>query len=98
MNARTKMQQVEYFVDTDSGYRCDFALFSEFFNAPLMAENNHMSEPDAIRELAKHTKNIVKRFSELSISYNINIITGSMPEMQGGNTLKTFDTDCWKFK
>jgi predicted amidohydrolase/GNAT superfamily N-acetyltransferase len=126
------MQQVEYFVDTVSGYRCDFALFPEFFNAPLMAENNHLSEPEAIRELAKHTQNIVKKFSELSISSNINIITGSMPEikeghlynvgylcrrdgsieryekihvtpdeakvwgMQGGNTLKTFDTDCGK--
>jgi predicted amidohydrolase/GNAT superfamily N-acetyltransferase len=76
------MQQVEFFVDTVSGYRCDFALFPEFFNAPLMAENNHMSEPDAIRELAKHTEIIVKKFSELAISYNINIITGSMPEMK----------------
>lgn len=79
------MQQAEYFVDTVSGYRCDFALFPEFFNAPLMAVNNHLSEPDAIRELAKHTEPIVKRFSELSISYNINIITGSMPEMKDGH-------------
>src|SRR5690606_12424208 len=52
------MQQVEYFVDSVAGYRCDFAMFPEFFNAPLMAEYNHMSEPDAIRELAKHTKEI----------------------------------------
>ena len=29
------MQQAEYFIDTVSGYRCDFALFPEFFNAPL---------------------------------------------------------------
>lgn len=83
-NLQELMQQAEYFVDTVSGYRCDFALFPEFFNAPLMAANNHMSEPDAIRELAEHTENIVKRFSELSISYNINIITGSMPEMKDG--------------
>lgn len=126
------MEQAEYFIDAVSGYRADFALFPEFFNAPLMAENNHLSEPEAIRELAKHTSNIVSKFSELAISYNINIITGSMPEMvnnhlfnagylckrdgaierfeklhvtpdeakvwglQGGNTLKTFDTDCGK--
>ncbi|MCV9387098.1 carbon-nitrogen hydrolase family protein [Reichenbachiella ulvae] len=78
------MQQAEYFVDAVSGYRSDFALFPEFFNAPLMAENNHLSEPDAIRELAAHTEEVVSRFSELSISYNINIITGSMPEIKRG--------------
>ncbi len=75
------LQQVEFFVDAVSGYRSDFALFPEFFNAPLMAENNHMSTPDAIRELAKHTETIVNKFSQLAISYNINIISGSMPEV-----------------
>ncbi len=76
------MNQAEYFLDAVSGYRSDFALFPEFFMAPLMADNNHMSEPEAIRELAKHTDEIIRRFSELAISYNINIITGSMPEMK----------------
>ncbi|MBI9071358.1 MAG: GNAT family N-acetyltransferase [Melioribacteraceae bacterium] len=76
------MQQAEYFIDAVSGYRADFALFPEFFNAPLMAENNHLSEPEAIRELAKHTESLVLKFSELAISYNINIITGSMPELK----------------
>ncbi|HLV40431.1 bifunctional GNAT family N-acetyltransferase/carbon-nitrogen hydrolase family protein [Xanthomarina sp.] len=126
------MQQAEYFIDSVSAYRSDFALFPEFFNAPLMAENNHLSESEAIRELAKFTPTIVQKFSEFAISYNINIITGSMPEikndllynagylckrdgtveryeklhitpdeakvwgMQGGNELKTFDTDCGK--
>lgn len=131
-NLEEVMQQAEFFIDAVSGYRCDFALFPEFFNAPLMAENNHLSEPEAIRELAKHTESIVSVFSELAISYNINIITGSMPEikdgqlfnagylcrrdgtseryeklhvtpdetkvwgMQGGKSLKAFDTDCGK--
>lgn len=81
-NLQELMQQAEYFVDAVSGYRSDFALFPEFFNAPLMAENNHLSESEAIRELAKHTPEIVQRFSELAISYNINIITGSMPEVK----------------
>ncbi len=126
------MQQAEYFIDAVSAYRSDFALFPEFFNAPLMADNNHLPESEAIRELAKHTPEIVRRFSELAITYNINVITGSMPEvkegllynagyickrdgtseryeklhvtpdeakvwgMQGGNDLKTFDTDCGK--
>ena len=76
------LHQAEYFIDAVSGYRSDFALFPEFFNAPLMADNNHMEEPQAIRELAKHTATIVQRFSELAISYNINIISGSMPEIK----------------
>lgn len=75
------MQQAEYFVESVSNYRADFALFPEFFNAPLMFEYNHLSESEAIRELAKYTEPITKRFSELAISYNINIITGSMPEI-----------------
>ena len=79
------MQQVEYFVDAVSGYRSDFALFPEFFNAPLMSEYNQLSEPDAIRELAGFTEEIKNRFAELAISYNINIITGSMPEMVENN-------------
>ncbi len=61
------MNQAEYFVDAVSGYRSDFALFPEFFNAPLMSENNHMSEPEALRDLAKHTDSIVQKFSELAI-------------------------------
>lgn len=76
------MQQAEFFVDAVSGYRADFALFPEFFNAPLMAENNNLSEPEAIRKLAEHTNAIKERFAELAISYNINIITGSMPEVR----------------
>jgi len=75
------MQQAEFFIDAVSGYRSDFALFPEFFNAPLMADYNHLSEPAAIRELSKYTPMIVQKFSEFAISYNINIITGSMPEI-----------------
>jgi predicted amidohydrolase/GNAT superfamily N-acetyltransferase len=131
-NLEELLQQAEFFVDSVSGYRSDFALFPEFFNAPLMAENNHLTEPEAIRELAKHTAAIIQKFSEFAISYNINIISGSMPEivnnklynvgylckrdgtveryeklhitpneakvwgMEGGNLIKTFDTDCGK--
>ncbi|NCO01473.1 MAG: GNAT family N-acetyltransferase [Epsilonproteobacteria bacterium] len=84
-NVEELIQQAEYFIDTVSGYRSDFALFPEFFNAPLMAENNHLSEPDAIRELAKHTHDIIQKFSEFAISYNINIISGSMPEIKDGH-------------
>lgn len=75
------MQQAEFFVDALSTYRSDFALFPEFFNAPLMADQNDRTESDAIRHLAQYTEEIVYKFSELAVSYNINIVTGSMPEV-----------------
>jgi len=75
------MQQAEYFVDAVSGYRSDFALFPEFFNVPLMAKYNDLSEADAIRKMAEYTSEVVSRFSKLAVSYNINVITGSMPEI-----------------
>ncbi|NUQ26079.1 MAG: bifunctional GNAT family N-acetyltransferase/carbon-nitrogen hydrolase family protein [Saprospiraceae bacterium] len=72
-------EQVEYFVDAVSGYQSDFALFPEFYNAPLMAAYNHLAESEAIRQLATFTEESRNRFLNLAISYNINIITGSMP-------------------
>lgn len=78
------LEQAEYFLDAVSSYRSDFALFPEFFNAPLMAEFNHLPEPEAIRKLAEFTEPIVRKFSEFSVAYNINIITGSMPSVEDG--------------
>lgn len=52
------MEQAKFFVDAVSGYRCNFALFPEFFNAPLMADYNHLSEADATRKLAGFTDKI----------------------------------------
>lgn len=78
------MQQAEFFIDAVSGYRADFALFPEFFNAPLMAKDNHLTEAEAIRNLAEYTQEIVSIFSGFAISYKINIITGSMPEIKDG--------------
>lgn len=76
-------EQVEFFVDAVSDYKADFVLFPEYFNAPLMAKYNHLGESQAIRELAKYTNEIRKRFIKMAISYNINIITGSMPQLRG---------------
>lgn len=78
------IEQMEFFVDALSGFKSDFALFPEFFSAPLMAEYNHLSEADAIRKLADFTEPIIQEFSKLSVSYNINIITGSFPELVDG--------------
>jgi predicted amidohydrolase/ribosomal protein S18 acetylase RimI-like enzyme len=126
------VEQVEYFVDAVSDYKSDFCLFPELFNAPLMAEFNHLGEAKAIRGLAKYTEPLFEKFREFAVSYNVNIITGSMPyqennnlynrtylcrrdgsyeiyskihptpserrdwAMVGGDSIKTFDTDCGK--
>ncbi len=84
-NVEALFEQSEFFIDVVSGYGSDFALFPELFIAPLMADFNHLSEADAIREIARYCDPIRKRFQELAISYNINIITGSMPYLEDGN-------------
>ena len=82
-NVDDLMQQVEFFVDTVSGYKSDFCLLPEFFNAPLLAEFNDMDASEAIRNLADYTDEIVSRMSDLAVSYNVNVIGGSMPEYDG---------------
>lgn len=73
------MHQVEFFVDALAGYNADFALFPEFFNGPLLSQFNQDYPAEAIRGLAQYTDEIVERMSALAVSYNINIIAGSMP-------------------
>lgn len=84
-NLEALFEQAEFFIDAVSGYGSDFALFPELFTAPLMADYNHLSEAEAIKELAKYTEAILKKFQEYAISYNINIVSGSMPFQEGGH-------------
>lgn len=78
------LMQVEYFVDAVSDYESDFILFPELFNAPLMGNFNEMDTRHAIKELAKFTTPIVEAMSKMAVSYNVNIIAGSMPEVIDG--------------
>ena len=78
-------EQIEFFIDAVSDYKSDFILFPELFNAPLMAEFNHLSEADAIRKLSRYTKPLRDKFIEYAIAYNINIISGSMPFIKRGH-------------
>lgn len=78
------LEQAEFFVDVVSGYQCDFILFPELFNAPLMADYNHLGEAEAIRELAGFTRDIRDRFIDFAVTYNVNIITGGMPYVERG--------------
>jgi predicted amidohydrolase len=78
------LTQVEYFVDAVSDYQSDFILFPELFNAPLMGRFNEMDSRHAIKELANFTKPITEAMSKMAVSYNVNIIAGSMPEVRDG--------------
>lgn len=77
-------EQIEFFIDTVAGYKSDFVLFPELFNAPLMAEFNHQTEAEAIRSLANYTEPLRDKFIDYAITYNVNIITGSMPFIRKG--------------
>ncbi|MDT8439900.1 MAG: GNAT family N-acetyltransferase [Wenzhouxiangellaceae bacterium] len=75
--------QIEYFVDAVSGYQADVVLFPEFFNGPMMAPWNDEGPAEAVRHLAADTEAIRDHMSKLAVSYNINIVAGSMPEYDG---------------
>ncbi len=77
-------EQIEFFVDSVAGYKSDFILFPELFNAPLMAEFNHQTQSEAIRSLTQYTEPLRDIFIKYAVSFNINIITGSMPILQDG--------------
>jgi len=78
------MDQAEFFVSSLSNYKADFALFPEFFNAPLMGMKNGQNSVEAIRFLAEFSEDIKNRFSQMAVTYNINIIAGSVPVFEDG--------------
>jgi predicted amidohydrolase/ribosomal protein S18 acetylase RimI-like enzyme len=84
MSLETVLDQAEYFIDTVSDYESDFILFPEFFNAALMVKFNHLSQAEAIRRLAGYTDEVIAKMQEFAVSYNVNIIPGSMPLLDDG--------------
>lgn len=76
------MTQIEYFVDAVAGYQADIILFPEFFNGPLMAQFNQENPAESVRALAEYTEPLRQEMVRLALSYNINIIAGSMPEYE----------------
>lgn len=76
------MQQVEFFVDTVSDYKADIILFPELLNAPLIHTYEGNNPPEAMRMLAGYTEDMRQAMTEMALSYNINIVTGSVPQIQ----------------
>ncbi|HSK13798.1 MAG TPA: carbon-nitrogen hydrolase family protein, partial [Phnomibacter sp.] len=52
---------------------------------PLMGSFNHLPGHEAIRELAQYSLPLKDALSKLAISYNVNIVGGSMPELRDGH-------------
>lgn len=81
------LQQVEFYVDTFADYQADFVLFPEFFNAPLMGLGDQSNQFEAIRFLSTFATRTIEALSDFAITYNINIIAGSIPVMEGERLL-----------
>ncbi|MBN2332781.1 MAG: GNAT family N-acetyltransferase [Deltaproteobacteria bacterium] len=76
------LQQAEFFVDAVSGYNSDLVLFPEFFNAPLLKNFDQNNPAEAMRALSEYTDEIRSGFINMAISYNINIVVGSLPHLK----------------
>ena len=76
------LHQVEFFVDAVAGYNSDLVLFPELLNAPLLKNFNQENPAEAMRSLSEYTEDIRNAFINMAITYNINIVTGSMPELK----------------
>lgn len=70
-------EQVEFFVDVASDYRCDFQLFPELMSLELLHLTKARQPGFAVRGLADYTPQILELFSDMAIRYDINIIGGS---------------------
>lgn len=74
------LKHAEFFIDAVAGYNADFVLFPEYISAPLMSLFDNKNPADAIRALAGFSRDIRIGLLDMAMSYNINIIAGSMPE------------------
>ncbi|CCK80035.1 carbon-nitrogen hydrolase family protein [Desulfobacula toluolica] len=81
------MQQVEFFIDTVSDYKADIILFPELLNAPLIHTYEGNNPADAMRMLASYTEDMRMLMTEMALSYNINIVTGSVPQLRDDGKL-----------
>ncbi|MCM2129955.1 carbon-nitrogen hydrolase family protein [Larsenimonas rhizosphaerae] len=74
------LQQVEFYVDAIADYQSDFAVLPELFNTPLMGLTDQTNQVEAIQFLAGFTERFKTEISRMAVSYNINIVAGSMVE------------------
>lgn len=66
-----------YFVDVASDYKSDFVVFPELFTTQLLSYVGARDPAEAARKLARMTPEYLELFTDLAVSFNINIIGGS---------------------
>lgn len=77
------LQLVEQQLASLASYRCDFAVFPEFFSAPLQTLSRDADTYSAMRGLALQSPSIIDAISALAVKHHINVIAGSVPMLQG---------------
>lgn len=78
------LQQVEDQARALASYKCDVAVFPEFFSVPLTGLWPQLQAAESMRELARITPDLVKAIARIAVAHKINIIAGSMPLIEGG--------------
>lgn len=75
--------QCEFFVDVASDYKADFLLFPELFTTQLLSTIQAERPGLSARRLAEFTPRYLDLFRELAIKYHLNIVGGSLFELDG---------------
>ena len=70
-------QQVEFYVDTASDYRSDFAVFPELFTLELLSLVEARGPGAAARQLSEYTPRYLELMTDLAVRYHVNIVGGS---------------------
>lgn len=76
--------QCEFFIDTASDNKSDFALFPELFTTQLLTLVKAKRPAEAAHLLAEMTPRYLELFTDLAIRYNVNIVGGSQFAVEDG--------------
>jgi predicted amidohydrolase/ribosomal protein S18 acetylase RimI-like enzyme len=78
-------QQVEYFLDATSDYKCDFIVFPEIFTTQILSLIRAPNPAVAVRRLAEYTPQYLELFTRLAVKYNVNVVGGSHFTLEDDN-------------
>ncbi len=76
------VRKLEALMAAQASYKADFVLLPEFFTAPLLTLQPELDTLQGMRELARHTPELVEACSRLAVAHRINIVAGTMPLLE----------------